>query len=71
MYCKYNNRCGYIAFDHIFQRYFPKCLLKMIISINEFRFIESSQDNYIGNDGEEDEWLFNPKWKIKPSIICV
>ena len=71
MNCKYNNRCGYIAFDIVFQRYLAKYLLNTISSNNEFRFIKSSWDNYIFDDGEEDQYLFNSEWKMKPSIICV
>ena len=40
----------------------------MISSKGEFKFIISARDDYIINEGQEECWLFNINWKVKPSI---
>ena len=68
---EYIHKPGYIESDLLFQRYLPKC--KLVLSNNHLKckFVESSRDDFIRFCNKYDNWLFNPNWKIKPSIAFV
>jgi hypothetical protein len=68
---EYTHRCGYIPLDTTFQRYLYKCSIKLMSNMKKLSLILSSRDDYIRREGDEDCWLLNPEWKIKPSIIIV
>ena len=61
-------KSGFISIDIVFQRYLPKCNLKLMNNSKAFKYIEYSRDDYIRREGDYDEWILNPKWKIRPSI---
>ena len=54
--------------DIIFQRFLQKSKLKLYSQKRTFDNVISARDDYIQNHTHR-EWLFNPKWKVKPSIV--
>jgi len=43
----------------------------MIEPYNKFNFVISARDDYVREEGDEDLLLFNPKWKVQPSIAFI
>ena len=68
---EFNHKCGHISMDIVFQRYLQRCLLKLIEKPAAFKYIISARDDYLRAEGDEDQWLFNPNWKVQPSIAFV
>ena len=63
--------CGSFPVDVFFQRILRKCRIHLVTkNKNRIHFIESAREDYIRNSmNSYDCWLFNPEWKIMPSIM--
>jgi predicted GIY-YIG superfamily endonuclease len=61
------HKTGSIPIDVLFQRYLQRCEIKLIDSSN-LRKVIWTRDDYVRDEGDDDIWLLNPKWKIRPSI---
>ena len=69
------HKVGYLSLDTIFQHYLQHCVVKMM---QDTKFIShknvlSAREDYIqlDIDDNDDMWLFNPKWKIKPTLAYI
>ena len=65
------HKVGNLPLDIGYQRYLPRCKLKLISSPDLMKFIISAREDYVREEGDEDCWQFNPKWKVLPSISWV
>jgi predicted GIY-YIG superfamily endonuclease len=61
------HKCGSISMDIIFQRYLLYCEL-VLIDNSKFSRVKWARDDYVREENDDDEWLLNPEWKIRPSI---
>jgi len=61
---EFNHKCGFISLDMIYQRYLPKCKIKLIGNTTSFQKVTSARDDYIKEEGDEQEWLMNPDWNV-------
>ena len=66
-------KCSFDPLDVVFQRFLPRCILKSTITKHDkFGVVTSARDDYVREDGlEDDSWLLNLSWNIKPSIAFV
>jgi hypothetical protein len=64
------HKCGSISIDIIFQRYLLKCEL-LLIDNSKFSKVKWARDDYVREVNDDDEWLLNPEWKIRPSIAFI
>ena len=64
---KFMHKCGKMQIDVIFQRYLQQCSLKMM-TLNKDMLAISAQEDFLSSKNEVKCWLFNPRWKIMPSI---
>ena len=64
------HKCGSVQLDAIFQRYIQYCELKMINS-NNLPNVKYVREDYIRNEDDDDCYLSNPQWKIRPSIAFI
>ena len=51
-----------------FQMFLPKWIFKIIEDYKLFEDIVSVLDDNVSENGDEEYWLFNPNWHVKPSI---
>ena len=65
---EFMHRCGYLDMDMIFQRYLPKCILKLMNEKDKYKYTESARDDYIRYGNDVDLILCNQDWKVLPSI---
>lgn len=69
------HKVGYLPIDTIFQRYLQYCEIKTIQDPKYLlhKNVLSAREDYIRLDVDDDDdmWLFNPEWKIKPTIAYV
>ena len=68
---EYIFKCGHLDIDCIFQRYLPKCIIKLVSTTKQLELVNHTRDDYIRFDHEYDQWILNPDWKILPSIAFV
>ena len=69
---EYIHDCGFINIDAIYQRYMPQCVLKMISSHTKVMSkVYSARDDFIRFNNSYDHLLYNPRWKIRPTIIFI
>jgi hypothetical protein len=69
----YLHKCGHLSLDIMFQRYLPKCYIAKFFSDfdKEFPKLTSARDDFIRMDMDYENWLFNPAWKVMPSVAFV
>ena len=68
------HKVGNISLDIIFQRYLPRCLLPIFTATAkqlEKRVISAREDYILEKDEGEDSWIFNPLWRVVPTIIYI
>ena len=68
---EFQHKVAYVPLDMAFQKYLPRCHLKLINSPNLLQFVVSARKDYIRGEGDEDHWHFNPEKEILPSISMV
>jgi hypothetical protein len=62
---------GYLDVDTVLQRFFQKCNLS-VISASKLSKVEHARDDYFRESiNEYDVWLYNPDWKVLPTIVFV
>ena len=67
---EFNMKAGFIPFDITWQRFLPKCILKLIHRHSDVdKKILSSREDYVRFDNDYSCWLLNPEWVVKPSIL--
>ena len=64
-------RCGHISLDIVFQRFLQKVNIQLIHNTDVMKYVKYCRDDYIRFDDDYGCWLFNSKWKVKPSICYV
>ena len=69
------HKVGYLPLDIIFQRYLQHCVIKIIQHPKyvSHKNVFSAREEYLRLDMDDDDdmWLFNPKWKVKPTIAYI
>ena len=64
---EYIHKVGTVSLDIIIQRFLPKCILHLPNKDKVF-LVESCRDDFLLRDSEYEKWLFNPDWKVLPSV---
>ena len=62
------HKVGYISIQLIFQKHFQKCIVTKLKPY-KLSTVESSRNDFLRE--EHATWLFNPKWRVTPSIAFV
>ena len=63
------HKVGKIEMQPIFQKRFRKCNIASKLKDSDLSFVEPSRDDYFRNSSDGyDMWLYNPEWKVFPSI---
>ena len=67
---EFHHKAGFLPLDIIYQRYLQKCSLKTVTPVGKHmeKFVVSAREDYLNEERNDVCWLFNPKWKILPSI---
>ena len=65
---EFQHKVGSFPLDIMYQRYLPRCKLKLINPPNLLNFATSPREDYVREEGDEDCLLFNPKWKVSGSL---
>ena len=39
--------------------------------VSQMKYVRCTRDDYLHFPGNYEQWLFNPLWKIRPSILFV
>ena len=70
---EFQHKVGYLSLDIVFQRILQKCSFKMFTksNLNLEKNVVSIREDYIREHDDEDMLLFNPEWKILPSLAFV
>ena len=68
---EFMHKVGYLPMDIVFQKYLPRCCLKLYSSPKLSALVVSAQEDYIREDGDYDRFLLNPEWQVIPSISFV
>ena len=64
------HNCGYIFIEIIIQRYLQHCEIKLIDNKN-LKKVKWSRDDYLEDYGDEDCWLMDIQFKIRPTIAFI
>ena len=48
-----------------------KLNIDLIEDVSQMKYVRYTRDNYLRFSGNYKQWLFNPLWKIRPSISFV
>ena len=65
------HRSAFLDIDIVFQRFLPKCIIKIWNDKKKLLKVKSCRDDYIRFYDEYDMWLLNSNWKVMPSITFV
>lgn len=70
---EFPHKCGHLPFDIVFQRYLPRCNIRLISDITCYDSVVSAREDYappldIAMALKDSSIIFNPSWKILPSI---
>ena len=67
---EFHHKAGSLPLDIIYQRYLQKCCLKTVTPPGKHmeRVVVSAREDFLNEDEQDFCWLFNPNWKILPSI---
>lgn len=68
---EYMIQCGYVPLDLVTQRFIPKCRIDLIGTVDKMNTVRSARDDFVRESNDYDFWVFNPNWKILPTIIFV
>ena len=68
---EFNFHSGFLPLDIIFQRYLMKVNIDLIEDVSQMKYARYARDDYLRFSGNYEEWLFNPLWKVTPSISFV
>lgn len=64
------HKTGSLPIDAVFQRYLQRVEIVMI-DHNKLQFVQWTRDDYTRIANDEDSWLLNPEWKVRPAIAFV
>ena len=69
----YVHSAGFCDLDLVIQRYLPEFIITLCSDIKKLKLLTSSRDDYVRDIENEqyDSLLFNPKWKVLPSLAFI
>ena len=60
---------GIMTLDCVWQRFLSRCIIDLISDPTNMKYASTVRDDFIREKNDYDVWLYNPKWKVRPSII--